>query len=68
MNNFRSLIRNKNWPSLIKSYSIDFLAEHMSFEELMVLSRGLLENEEWDDSIQTFAVTIQIPPFATQTN
>jgi len=58
MNNLEILIKNKDWKTLSKTYSPMFLAENLRFKKCLLLSRKLLENEQWDDELQTFAIEL----------
>jgi len=58
MDNLKILIQKKDWKMLKEKYPPQILAENLSFAEAMLLSRELLENEDWDDDLQTFAINL----------
>lgn len=58
MNELKILIKNKDWQNIAELYTPEFLAKNLSFIDGMVLSRKLLENDEWDDNIQTTAINL----------
>ncbi|MGA8164986.1 MAG: hypothetical protein WB791_08200 [Waddliaceae bacterium] len=58
MNNLEFFIKNKDWDNILKKYSQKRLAKDLSFIEGLILSRRLLEDENWDDNLQTFAIEL----------
>ena len=58
MNELKISIENKDWQIITELYSPESLAKNLSFVEGVILSKKLLENEEWDDNIQTFAINL----------
>ncbi len=61
MNNINQLnqhINQKEWMNISKEYASKFLAENLSFIDALILSRLLLENEDFDDTIQIFAIEL----------
>lgn len=51
-------IKQKDWENLATKYSPEFVAENLTFIEALLLSRKLLENEQWDDNLQTYAIEL----------
>ena len=58
MNDFEVFLKNKDWQTLSKKYSPSVLAENLRFVDALLLSRKMLEDELWDDKIQTFAIEL----------
>ncbi|NGX57981.1 MAG: hypothetical protein K940chlam3_00882 [Chlamydiae bacterium] len=58
MKNLNSVIANKDWETLLKSYTPSDLASNLTFIEALVLSRKILENEAWNDELQTYAIDL----------
>lgn len=58
MNDLEFLLNNKDWDNLPETYSPKYLAKSLSFIEGLMLSRILLENDKWDDKLQTFAIEL----------
>ena len=58
MNEIEPLIKNKNWTKLSKEYTPEFLAKSLNFIDAIFLSRKILEDEEWDDNLQTYAIEL----------
>jgi len=58
MNSVEDLIKTKNWNLVIEKYSPQFLSKYLSFKEGLLLSRKILENENWDADLQEFAIAL----------
>ena len=58
MNQLSQLIEQKEWMRISKQYTPKDLAENLSFVNGLILSRLLLENESFDDTIQIFAIEL----------
>jgi len=58
MNSLENLIKTKNWQLVAEKHSQKFLSKHLSFKKGLLLSRKLLENENWDADLQEFAIAL----------
>ena len=58
MDGVENLIKTKNWNLIVERYSPRFLSKYLSFKEGLLLSRKILENENWDADLQEFAVSL----------
>lgn len=56
MDNINNLIKNKDWLTLSKSYTPNYLSEILPLNDALLVSRLILENEDWNDNLQTYAI------------
>lgn len=52
------LIKCEDWKTLSEKFSTKRLVEKLKFANALLLSKRILENEEWNDNLQTFAISL----------
>jgi len=58
MENLEHLIKEKKLEQLIKIYTPEALVQSLSFTKALILSKSLLENENWDSDLQKFGIDL----------
>ena len=56
MKDIEILISKKNLEDLVSNYTVEDLVKSLSFKKALILSKKLLENDEWDPNLQEYAI------------